>query len=64
MIHMAKSGNAPRHISILAKGYYGMQIQLTRYEQLIHWPDLSDPRWNSGLAERARELHENTIISL
>lgn len=29
-------------------------------ERLVHWPDLSDPRWIIGLAERGRMLHENT----
>ena len=29
-------------------------------ERLVQWPDLSDPRWTAGLAERARSLRENT----
>jgi uroporphyrinogen decarboxylase len=29
-------------------------------ERLVHWPDLSDPRWTAGLAERARTLREKT----
>jgi uroporphyrinogen decarboxylase len=29
-------------------------------EQLVHWPDLSDPRWAAGIAVRARELREQT----
>jgi uroporphyrinogen decarboxylase len=29
-------------------------------ERLIHWPDLADPRWTAGVAERARTLRENT----
>ncbi len=29
-------------------------------ERLVRWPDLSDPRWTAGLAERARLLRENT----
>jgi uroporphyrinogen decarboxylase len=29
-------------------------------EHLIHWPDLADPRWTAGLAERARTLRKNT----
>jgi len=29
-------------------------------ERLVHWPDLSDARWMAGVAERARELRENT----
>lgn len=27
-------------------------------ESRVHWPDLSDPRWTHGVAERARILHE------
>ena len=26
----------------------------------VRWPDLKDPRWTSGVAERARLLHEQT----
>lgn len=29
-------------------------------ERLVRWPDPSDPRWMAGVAERARELRENT----
>jgi uroporphyrinogen decarboxylase len=29
-------------------------------ERRVRWPDLSDPRWTHGLAERARMLHEQT----
>jgi uroporphyrinogen decarboxylase len=29
-------------------------------DRLIRWPDLSDPRWTAGVAERARTLRENT----
>jgi uroporphyrinogen decarboxylase len=29
-------------------------------ERLVHWPDLSDPGWVAGVAERARSLRENT----
>ena len=29
-------------------------------ERLVRWPDLSNPRWTSGLAERARYLREDT----
>ena len=27
-------------------------------ERLVRWPDLKDPRWTAGLADRARELRE------
>ena len=29
-------------------------------ERLVRWPDLSNPRWMAGVAERARELSEQT----
>lgn len=29
-------------------------------ERLVRWPDLSDPRWMAGVAERARALNEQT----
>lgn len=29
-------------------------------ERLVRWPDLSDPRWTYGVAERARMLREQT----
>ena len=29
-------------------------------ERLVRWPDLSDPRWTQGVAERARQLREQT----
>ena len=29
-------------------------------ERLVRWPDLSDPRWMAGVAERACELSEQT----
>ncbi len=29
-------------------------------ERRVHWPDLNDPRWIAGLAERARVLREET----
>ena len=29
-------------------------------ESLVRWPDLSDPRWTQGVAERAQLLHEET----
>ena len=29
-------------------------------EYLVHWPDLSDPRWMAGVTERARTLKEDT----
>jgi len=29
-------------------------------ERLVRWPNLADPRWTAGLAERSRSLRENT----
>src|SRR4030042_2123533 len=29
-------------------------------DHLVHWPDLSDPRWMAGVVERARMLSEQT----
>jgi uroporphyrinogen decarboxylase len=29
-------------------------------ERLVRWPDLSDPRWTQGVAERAQQLREQT----
>ena len=29
-------------------------------DRLVRWPDLSDPRWIAGVAERARDLREGT----
>lgn len=29
-------------------------------EARVHWPDLSDPRWTQGVADRARSLREAT----
>ncbi|NQV05537.1 hypothetical protein HQ535_03225 [bacterium] len=29
-------------------------------DRLVTWPDVSDPRWTAGVAERARYLHEET----
>jgi uroporphyrinogen decarboxylase len=29
-------------------------------ERFVRWPDLSDPRWTAGVAERARTLREQT----
>jgi uroporphyrinogen decarboxylase len=29
-------------------------------EDIVHWPDLTDPRWTTGIAERVRVLREQT----
>ncbi len=29
-------------------------------ERLVHWPDVGDPRWTAGVAERARALRTET----
>lgn len=35
-------------------------LDVREIEQRIRWPDLTDPRWTKGVAERARFLRENT----
>lgn len=35
-------------------------LDVREIEQRIRWPDLTDPRWTRGVAERARFLRENT----
>jgi uroporphyrinogen decarboxylase len=35
-------------------------VSIYDIERLVHWPDLSDPRWMAGVAERARALRGNT----
>jgi uroporphyrinogen decarboxylase len=35
-------------------------VSIDDIERLVHWPDLSGPRWMAGVAERARALRENT----
>ncbi len=41
-------------------GLLEQAASLEDIERLVRWPDLADPRWTAGLAERARTLHENT----
>ncbi len=41
-------------------GLLEQAASLEDIERLVRWPDLNDPRWTAGLAERARMLHENT----
>lgn len=41
-------------------GILEQATSLEDIERLVRWPDLADPRWTAGLAERARTLHENT----
>jgi uroporphyrinogen decarboxylase len=33
-------------------------------DRLVRWPDLNDPAWMSGVAERARQLHERGEASV
>jgi uroporphyrinogen decarboxylase len=35
-------------------------VSIDDIESCIRWPDLSDPRWTHGVAERAQMLHEQT----
>ena len=41
-------------------GILEQATSLEDIERLVRWPDLTDPRWTAGLAERAQTLHENT----
>jgi uroporphyrinogen decarboxylase len=41
----------------------GILKEATRIDDIesrVRWPDLTDPRWTQGVAERARLLHEQT----
>jgi uroporphyrinogen decarboxylase len=42
------------------EGILSDALDVREIEQRIHWPDLTDPRWTEGVAERARFLRENT----
>lgn len=42
------------------KGLLEETESLDDIERLVRWPDLSDPRWTQGVAERARALREDT----
>jgi uroporphyrinogen decarboxylase len=42
------------------EGILKKEACLDDIERLVRWPDLGDPRWTSGLAERARLLREHT----
>ena len=43
-----------------AEGILQNTTSLEDIERLVRWPDLSDPRWMAGVAERARLLREST----
>lgn len=43
-----------------AEGILKDATSIDDIERRVHWPDLSDPRWTAGLAERARALREET----
>jgi len=34
--------------------------EIRQIDELVNWPDVSDPRWTRGVRERAKFLHENT----
>lgn len=42
------------------KGILEEAGEIDGIERLVRWPDLSDPRWMAGVADRARLLHENS----
>ena len=44
----------------VGKGLLEEHDSLDDIERLVRWPDLSDPRWTAGVAERAQALREGT----
>src|SRR5512144_78633 len=44
----------------VAEGILKNASSVEDVERFVHWPDLSDPRWTAGVAERARALREET----
>ena len=44
----------------VGKGLLEEHDSLDDIERLVRWPDLTDPRWTAGVAERARALREGT----
>lgn len=42
------------------EGLLRQAVSIDDIERLVRWPDLSDPRWTTGLAERAQMLREQT----
>jgi uroporphyrinogen decarboxylase len=42
------------------QGILKSATHLDQINQIVKWPDVNDPRWVKGVAERARSLRENT----
>jgi len=63
MTPTARSGTAPNLI-IMQGGILKDAESLDDIERLVRWPDLADPRWTGGLAERARSCVKIQISSL
>jgi uroporphyrinogen decarboxylase len=43
-----------------ADGILKEASRLDDIDRFVRWPDLSDPRWTAGVAERAQSLHEQS----
>jgi uroporphyrinogen decarboxylase len=43
-----------------AKGMLSMATRLEQIDELVHWPEVNDPRWTAGVRQRARHLRETT----
>jgi uroporphyrinogen decarboxylase len=42
------------------QGILSQAHSLAQIDELVRWPDASDPRWTAGVAQRAKTLRENT----
>jgi len=42
------------------QGILSSASEIRQIDELVNWPDVTDPRWTSGVRERANFLHENT----
>ena len=42
------------------KGILEEVADIEAIERLVRWPDMADPRWTAGVANRARQLHEDS----
>lgn len=42
------------------EGILSQATGIADIDRLVRWPDLADPRWTAGVAERAQTLRENT----
>jgi uroporphyrinogen decarboxylase len=42
------------------QGILASASEIRQIDELVNWPDVSDPRWTRGVRERAKFLRENT----